>query len=218
MDAEFGLGELLSEEKLAAAFGISRTPVRDALTALQAQGLIEIKPHHGSFVFMPSRQEVSDLYEFRSILELKALKMSMLLCRDETISLLTNASKVMVAGKGEGDLLIVAHADIAFHRSLVENCGNHCLVEAYELLSGRMDSIRTRISISLGDIRLRAINEHSAIISALENDNISRAKAILSSHIGKSLAWFDLACKKGLLNAPLHPIEPAYSKLSLGDQ
>ncbi len=214
VNIEFGFGEHLSEDKLAAAFGISRTPVRDALTMLQAQGLIEIKPHHGSFVFMPSRQEVSDLYEFRTILEIQALKMSIPLRKNRILPLLIAANDRMVAARKMEDLLAIAQADVAFHRSIIDNCGNQCLVESYELISGRMDSIRTRISVALKDIRTRAINEHSAIIAALEKDNLSRARTILSSHVSTSLAWFDMACKEGLLSAP-HRSELPYSKLSL---
>ena len=217
VDAEFGLGELLSEEKLAAAFGISRTPVRDALTALQAQGLIEIRPHYGSFVFLPSRQEVSDLYEFRAILELQALKMSTHLRKQKVVTLLSEANDTMVSSKECGDLLSVAHADTTFHRAIIDNSGNQYLVESYDLISGRLDSIRTRISIALGDIRNRAINEHQAIIVALENDNVSRARTILSSHISKSLVWFDMACKEGLLTTPHRSIEPPCVTLNLDE-
>ncbi len=217
VDAEFGLGEILSEEKLAAAFGISRTPVRDALTALQAQGLIEIRPHYGSFVFLPSREEVSDLYEFRAILELQALKMSAHLRKQKLVTLLSEANNAMLASKESGDLLAVAQADTSFHRAIVDNSGNQCLAESYYLISGRLDSIRTRISLALGDIRTRAINEHQATIVALENDNFSRARTILSSHISKSLAWFDIACKEGLLTAPHRSTELSSVKLALDE-
>ena len=202
LNAEFGLGEVLSEDKLASAFGISRTPVRDALTALQAQGLIEIRPHHGSLVFLPTRQEVSDLYEFRAILELQALRMSIAFKRENTIAALHRANEEMEAGRINDDLLVVAQADAAFHRAFVDNCANQYLAESYDIVSGRVIAILTRISMALGNIRARAMNEHEAIIAALENGNTSKAKTILSAHIMKSLVWFDLACKEGLLTTP----------------
>ena len=206
---------MLSEDKLASAFGISRTPVRDALTALQAQGLIELRPHHGSLVFLPTRQEVSDLYEFRGILELQALKMSISFKRENTIAALRRANETMRIGRENDDLLAVAQADAAFHRAFVENCANQYLTESYDLVSGRVIAILTRISMALGDIRARAMNEHEAIIVALENGNASRAKSILSSHIMKSLVWFDLACKEGLLTTPHRSKEFPYAELTL---
>ena len=215
LNAEFGLGEVLSEDKLASAFGISRTPVRDALTALQAQGLIEIRPHHGSLVFLPTRQEVSDLYEFRAILESQALRMSIAYKRENTIAALRRANDEMEAGREKNDLLVVAQADAAFHRAFVENCANQYLMESYDIVSGRVIAILTRISMALGNIRARAMNEHAAIIAALENGNASKAKSILSSHIMKSLVWFDLACKEGLLTPPHRSKEFPYADLTL---
>ena len=215
LNAEFGLGEVLSEDKLASAFGISRTPVRDALTVLQAQGLIAIRPHHGSIVFLPTRQEVSDLYEFRAILELQALRMSIAYKRDGTIAALRKANEAMEVGRENGDLLAVAQADAAFHRAFVENCANQYLMESYDLVSVRVIAILTRISMALGNIRARAMNEHAAIISALENGNTSKAKSLLSAHIMKSLVWFDLACKEGLLTTPHRSKEFPYADLAL---
>ena len=54
------LGEALSEDRLATTLGISRTPVREALTSLQVQGLITIHPQRGSFDFRPTRQDVKE--------------------------------------------------------------------------------------------------------------------------------------------------------------
>ena len=149
------------------------------------------------------------------MLELQALKMSRGRHKEKTLEALKNANEAMVVGWKNGDLLAVARADIVFHRSVVENCGNQCLRESYELISGRLDSIRTRISLALGDVRTRAIKEHQAMIGALEKNNVSRARAVLSLHISKSLAWFDMACKQGLLTAPHRSVASPYANLSL---
>ena len=76
MRGDFTLGEALSELKLAAAFGVSRTPVREALTTLQREGLIDIRPQSGSFVFLPSEEDVAELAEFRSMVEVQALRLA----------------------------------------------------------------------------------------------------------------------------------------------
>lgn len=200
LNAEFEFGEALSEDKLAAAFGTSRTPVRGALTALQVQGLIDIKPQSGSFVFMPTRQNLADLCEFRTMLELQALKLSIDRKRDETIALLRDANNKMEEGKKEGNWLAVAQADSTYHRAIVQNCGNIYLLESFELVAARVDAIRTRITMALGEIRARAMNEHIAIIVALEEGKLPKAKSILTSHIMTALSSFDMACKEGLFN------------------
>lgn len=200
LDAEFQFGEALSEDKLAAAFGTSRTPVRSALTALQVQGLIEIKPQSGSFVFMPTRQNLADLCEFRTLLELQALTLSIDRKRDETIALLRDASNRMDEEKVNGDWQAVALADSMYHRAIVQNCGNIYLLESFELVAARVDAIRTRITMALGEIRARAMNEHVVIIDALEEQKLSKAKSVLRSHIMTALSSFDMACKEGSFN------------------
>lgn len=164
---------------------------------------------------MPTRQEMSDLYEFRAILESQALRMSMAYKREKTIAELHKANDEMEAGKNNDDLLIVAQADAAFHRVFVENCANQNLIDSYEIVSGRVIAILTRISMALGNISARAMNGHVKIITALENNNVSKAKSILSSHIMESLPWFDLACKEGLLSTPHRSKELLYADLTL---
>ena len=85
VDGRFALGEALSELKLAAALNVSRTPVRDALTALQLQGLIDVRPQSGSFVFLPSEEDVAELAEFRRVLEMTALRFCFARRRDEAL-------------------------------------------------------------------------------------------------------------------------------------
>ncbi len=200
LNAEFQFGEALSEDKLATAFGTSRTPVRGALAALQAQGLIEIKPQSGSFVFMPTRQNLADLCEFRTMLELEALKLGIDRKHAETIALLRDANNRMVTGEKEGDWQAVAEADSAYHRALVQNCGNIYLLESFELVAARVDAVRTRITMALGKIRARVMNEHLAIIEALEEGKLAKAKSILTSHIMTALSSFDMACKEANFN------------------
>src|SRR5919198_2133042 len=76
IDGEFALGAAISEEMVAQAFGVSRTPVREAMGQLQAQGLVMIRPQVGSFVFTPSAGDISDICAFRIIIEPKAAELA----------------------------------------------------------------------------------------------------------------------------------------------
>ena len=78
VDGEFALGEAISEETLAKTFGVSRTPVRDALTALQRSGLVVVLPKRGSFVFRPSAADTAALCDYRYLLECEGLRLSRL--------------------------------------------------------------------------------------------------------------------------------------------
>ena len=75
------------------------------------------------------------------------------------------------------------------------------LLESFDLVAARVDAIRTRITMALGEIRARAMNEHVAIIDALEEGKLPKAKSILRSHIMTALSSFDMACREGSFHA-----------------
>src|SRR5512133_2552962 len=77
VSGEFPLGEQLSEASLAAQLGISKTPVREALLRLRADGLIDIQPQRGTFVFSLTPQQVDEICRFREFVEVAALGAAM---------------------------------------------------------------------------------------------------------------------------------------------
>jgi len=195
VNAEFSLGQALSEEKLAAALGVGRTPVRAAITALQRQGLIDVQPQRGSFVFLPSEAEVAALCEFREVVEIQALSLSCLRRKEATLAKLRMICNDMDAAERRNDFLAVTRADGAFHSVFFENCGNHYLVESYELVSGQIAVLRVRTTFVVG-----VANEHRPIIDAIESNDLGRAKQILSKHALKVRRLYASALQSGQLS------------------
>ena len=76
LNGEFGPGQAVPQEQVAARFGVSRIPVRDAMNLLQAEGLLHIVPSKGSFVANPDPDEICETYEIRVLLELEALRLA----------------------------------------------------------------------------------------------------------------------------------------------
>lgn len=76
LNGEFDPGQAVPQEQIAARFGVSRIPVRDAMNLLQAEGLLEIVPSKGSFVANPSPDEILETYDIRVLLELEALRLA----------------------------------------------------------------------------------------------------------------------------------------------
>ena len=183
VDGRFPLGEALSELKLAAAFKVSRTPVREALTALQAQGLIEIRPQSGSFVFMPSEEDVGELAEFRRIMEVTALRFCFARRREETLRQMRARLDEMERAQEADDRLGVARADTAFHQAIAENSANEYLIGAYRLMSGRVAALRTHNLLATDKVRDSALAEHRALISAFAKGDLERAEDILAEHV-----------------------------------
>ena len=183
VDGRFPLGEALSELKLAAAFKVSRTPVREALNALQLQGLIEIRPQAGSFVFMPSEVDVGELAEFRRVLEVTALRFCFARRREETLRQMRSTLEEMERAQEADDRLGVARADTAFHQAIAENSANEYLVGAYRLMSGRVAALRTHNLLATGKVREHVLAEHRALINAFAKGDLKRAEVVLAEHV-----------------------------------
>ncbi len=188
LDAEFSLGEALSEDKLATALGVSRTPVREALTALQQQGLIDIQPQRGSFVFLPSESDLVQLCEFRRMVEVQALRLCFLHRREVTLEEMVEANRQMEAAARSGDHLASARADGAFHDALLANCTNDYLASAYRLASGKVAALRAHRSSP--DTRVEVNTEHGRLLDAISRGDLTHAEVILSEHIFKMIDRF----------------------------
>ena len=182
MFGELSLGEAVSEDRLATMLGVSRTPVREALTALQLQGLIVIQPQRGSFVFQPTEADVEQLCEMRSLLELGALKLASARRHTATLQRLQAAEANMETAEADGDDRGAAKADAEFHEALFANCGNRFLVQSYALVSGPIGAIRYFARKAQGS-RKSTAREHSIIIKAFAKSDLAAATSVLSTHI-----------------------------------
>ncbi len=179
---ELGLGEAVSEERLASMLGVSRTPVREALTHLQLQGLIDIRPQRGSFVFAPSKDDIKELCQFRAMVEIGALRLAYENDRAGALKALQLAQDTQVSAEQAGDWVTAARADAQFHTALLKHCGNRVLLQAYDLIAGRIGAARfftRQCDVS----RRRTGPEHRAIIKSFSRGDIEAAATALAGHI-----------------------------------
>jgi DNA-binding GntR family transcriptional regulator len=178
---KFKLGDALSEERLAGTLGMSRTPVREALTALNLQGLITILPQRGSFVFKPTEADVQELCEFRALIETRALWLASLRDRNGTLASLREAQARMEAAHGDGDFRASAQADSDFHDAIVRGAGNQYLIQAYGLIAGQIGAVRSML-LDPADVWWASAREHVEIIDAFAAGDLPMAEAGLARH------------------------------------
>ncbi|MGK6314275.1 GntR family transcriptional regulator [Neorhizobium sp. DT-125] len=190
LDGELELGDALSEDKLATILGVSRSPVREAFTALEQQGLIDIRPQRGSFVFLPTNEDTNNLCEFRRMIELESMRLAMQRKRGETLAAMKAAAQDMQAAIESGDNLRSAGADTEFHAVAIENSGNPYLINAYRLVSGKVAALRSHRSTL--PTREQASAEHFAIIAKLETGDLDGALDALGTHILKMAERYSL--------------------------
>ncbi|MBR0754723.1 GntR family transcriptional regulator [Bradyrhizobium jicamae] len=179
---ELGLGEAVSEERLASMLGVSRTPVREALTLLQLQGLIDVRPQRGSFVFQPSKADIAELCQFRVLVETGALRLAFASDRAVTLKELQMAQDALAAAEDVGDWVSAARADADFHGALFRHCGNRVFVQAYDLIAGRIGAARFFARQSEVSKR-RTGAEHRLIIKHFARGDVDGAADVLTGHI-----------------------------------
>lgn len=180
---ELALGEALSEEKIAAAMEVSRTPVREALTMLQLQGLITILPRRGSFVFKPDQQTLHSLVEYRVQLELLAADWATQRAPEALHSALMQAIAIMEKARDEDDSFAYATADTQFHEAFIVHCGNPLVIQAYGIAAGRLAAIRSHLAEQLGLHRQKTLQEHHQIARAVEARDAEQLRLLLKQHI-----------------------------------
>jgi DNA-binding GntR family transcriptional regulator len=185
VDGEFRLGEAISEETLAKTFGVSRTPVRDALTALQRSGLVVVLPKRGSFVFQPSLADAAALCEYRFLLEREGLRLSYAAARTGTLAAMEAALGAMETSL-TADAIAYGRADTRFHQAFLDQCGNPYLAEAYRLAAGKVAALRTHLTAHVEQRRIHSLNEHRQMMALFADGNLEALFALLAEHINRT--------------------------------
>lgn len=184
LSGEFGRGERLREEALAALAGVSRTPVREALRRLDAEGLVEFTPNRGARVTARSAQELHELYEMRAMLEGYGARLAATRIRPEELEelalLAQRMERLSRQGASAADEMTVLNG--RFHQSIVRTSRN---AQLDSLVRGMMDvplitHTFQRYSLS----RMRASTaQHNEVVEAFRAGDSVWAESVMRTHI-----------------------------------
>jgi DNA-binding GntR family transcriptional regulator len=174
-------GTFLEEEHVSLAVGVSRTPVREAFQQLHSERLIDLLPRRGAMVRAVTVQELLEVYETRLMIETHAAQR---LCgaRRPPPKAMVDALAEMRHLPGESS---VAHVRLnsIYHRALVAGAGNGVVTQLYDSLNSRQERVAIT-STSIDPSRQRVIlEEHIALVAALEAHDAGAAMAILTQHL-----------------------------------
>jgi DNA-binding GntR family transcriptional regulator len=168
-------GERFSVAQLAQLFGVSRTPVREALLQLERQGVVRFERNRGVRVLETSAHDVQEVFELRLLLEVPATRRACARLRDDELEALERELAGMAAA--EEETRFMAH-DARFHELLLAAAGNRRLVASVRSLR---DHVRVRLGATDG--RSRELDEHRAIIAALRERDADSAAAAMHDHL-----------------------------------
>lgn len=196
MEGSYRPGYRLYQDEICARFGVSRTPVREALRKLQAQNLVELIPNKGATVRVPSRRDVEEVWAIRARLEAFACELAcanvsdpLLAELDRAQALIDSAQEILetreVAPSEEGafNARITAGND-RFHAAIFQAAGNRRLEELCLSLQSYFPKDYVWRAFRSGDAaRALNIDEHQAIRTAIARGDGEAASAAMAAHI-----------------------------------
>jgi DNA-binding GntR family transcriptional regulator len=171
----------LDERKLAHEFGISRTPVREAMAQLESEGFVRSVPRRGIYVVRKTKREVIEMITAWAALESMAARLITQAATDEEIAGLRKMFTTFENGKLRAHLDEYSDVNIEFHQTIIRLSRNDVLIDLAENLFTHMRMIR-RKTIGEKDRADRSIRDHMNIIEALEARATDRAEELVRDH------------------------------------
>jgi DNA-binding GntR family transcriptional regulator len=171
----------LDERSLAEEFGISRTPVREAMAQLEREGFVRTVPRRGVYVVRKTKAEVIEMITAWAALESMAARLVTEKASAEEIASLRKMFATFENGRVRAHLDEYSEVNIEFHQTLIRLSRNGVLVELAENLFTHMRMIR-RKTIGEKDRADRSIRDHMHIIEALEARDMVRAETLVRDH------------------------------------
>ena len=182
LKGELKPGERLMEIALAERLGVSRTPIREAMRKLELEGLVVMIPRRGAQVANITEKDLNDVLEVRIALENVAIEKACKNMTDEDMSRLWVAAKGFEHTIGEGNLVKLAEADVAFHEIIHQASHNKRLIQTLNNL--RQQIYRYRVEyLKDGETRDVLVREHEELTRAIRERDVERAQKISFQHI-----------------------------------
>lgn len=178
---ELAPGDRVDEKQLCERFGVSRTPLREALKVLAAEGLIELIPNRSPRVAPITRENVGELFDVMAWLERYAGELAAARVEEKDIQRLRKHLAQMERLHDRKDRFEYFRMNGQFHRSLVELAGNSVLLATYTTLASQIQRARY-VAIHSQSHWDRGIKEHRDILEALEAKNGDRLGRLLMEH------------------------------------
>ena len=177
-------GDRLLETDLAQRFGVSRTPIREAIRRLETDGLVAHKPRVGAMIRVLAQQEIVELYEMRIVLEATAAQMATKHASKAEIHTLKtlNAQMMQVAT----DPYKVAMLNRKFHGCILSAARNRFLAQSHNSLSHAL-VLLGKTTLESSERVKDVVSQHDAIVEALKSGQPETADKIMRTHMEASL-------------------------------
>lgn len=175
-------GTWVDEQKLAEQYGISRTPLREALKVLASEGLVELKPRRGCYVTEVSHQDIDDIFPLMALLEGRCAADAINRATKTDIVALKAIHERLETAAKEGGIEAFFEANQAFHRQIQELANNRWMLSVIQDLRKVLKRSRMH-SLSLEGRLQQSLEEHRSIMAAFEAGDAARAEKVMHDHL-----------------------------------
>ena len=179
---DLAFGEKIREDELAARFGVSRTPVREAIKRLAEYGLVKIAPRSHAAIARINESEARDIAEIRIALESFAIDHISPALFSEKLPLLSHYAAACQFSLSVGERDKAFELDSLFHITLTEISGNAALSELYRHLDARVQLLRVQQGLP-EETLVRFLSQHGELLALLKSDKKQEAKDLVRFHV-----------------------------------
>jgi DNA-binding GntR family transcriptional regulator len=177
-------GEVLRQEQLAAEFGVSRIPIREALAQLQAEGLLRVEHYRGARITLPSAQEIDEIFDLRLLVEGDLLARAVPRHDERTLREVQRRQAVLEQAEAPLDWIA---GDRAFHEALYVPASRARSLQIYFQLRTPIDRLSVQRLSPAARKEPWAI-EHRGLIAAIRAADARAAVAALTDHLNETRA------------------------------
>lgn len=176
-------GEVYSAPGLAVRFGVSATPVREAMLDLAKEGLVDTVPNKGFRVTVVSEGQLDEYTHIRSLIEIPTTAALATTADPADLEALRPLAQEIVTSAATGDLIAYVEADLRFHLDLLSLAGNAHLVEVVRDLRRRSRLYGLTALAEAGRLRTSA-EEHLELLDALVARDTEATRKVMTQHLG----------------------------------
>jgi DNA-binding GntR family transcriptional regulator len=181
LSGKYRPGDRLNESQIARELSISRIPVREALSQLQEQGLVQNRERRGMFVINIGQDEVQQISSLRLVLETEAMRLAKTRMTPEILAGLESIVRRM--DSWNGTLLESAALDLEFHRALWQAAGNPYLERVLNALMVPLFAHKTLEHVTR-DVRRWRMSHHHALLDAVAGRSDDDPQTVILTHVG----------------------------------
>lgn len=186
LKGEYRIGEKIKETQIATELQVSRTPIREAFKLLETEGLIDYVPNRGCFAKGFTKQDIEDIYAVRKALEVLSVEWAVNRITDEEVARLQEQSDLMEFYTSRKESKKVLEINSDFHGIIYNAAGSRFMAQVLRSYKEYIERTRQVIHSEQREYLDEILTEHKAILDAIKDRDLERAKAAMAEHLDGS--------------------------------